>query len=224
MDEKPTTRTSRRALLAAAGGAAAALAADSLAKPLAVAANNGDALKLGRINTATVGTGLDFTANNIIYTEAALLVKTHRQKVGFKTDIGVFDDGIAILGNVGGVRAVGVRGVALNGIGVEGNSEHGTGLLASSNHGLAFQAAGTVRFQTAGFGTVPQGYYTTRVHPNMGGGMHLTADTKVLVTLLSNPVGPQTVWVDVGTVGDVFDIHLSAPAIQALRFAYFVIS
>ena len=115
----------------------------------------------------------------------------------------------------------GVSGVATSGRGVHGFASTGVGgYFASGASGRALQAAGRVEFSTSGIGMIAAGTKSKRVTP----AIDLTADSRVLVTLLGHPGGSTVLQrVAVDAAADSFIVHLTASATAVTPFAWFVI-
>ena len=84
----------------------------------------------------------------------------------------------------------------------------------------ALRVEGRVAFQTAGLGTIRIGARSATVNP----GVPLTAATKVLVTLMSDPGLRALKYVSVNPTAGTFTVHLAGlAAITPISFAWFVI-
>lgn len=106
-------------------------------------------------------------------------------------------------------------------LGVLGTSDGGTAVRAQSPNGTALQVIGPAHFSTAGLATIPQNAESVVVTP----GIDIAEDSKVLVTLQSDPGGKAAIQhVDRDPVNDTFTIKLTKPAPVACAVAWFVIS
>jgi hypothetical protein len=115
----------------------------------------------------------------------------------------------------------GVFGRSDSGPGVWGHSESGPGVRASSTTGTALEVQGPVVFSSAGLGAVVTGKDRAHVSPGIG----LGPDSKVLVTLLSDPGRRLLEWVAVHPAAGAFTVHLTGTVLgPPVRFAWFVIS
>ena len=103
-----TTPRSRRALLAAAGGGLAALAAQTLGRPAAIRAADGDPVLLGQLNSETIETEIENTDPS----------------------------GTALIGH-SGTDGTGLQGLTSAGVGVSGGAGTGTGVYGFSGTGKA---------------------------------------------------------------------------------------
>jgi hypothetical protein len=223
MDEKPVTRTSRRALLAAAGGAAAALAAESLVRPLPAAAADGEPLVVGQANTATTETSLE-VQDPFEYVENALEVRSAGLPYG--------GHGCAIRARGAG-QTIGMLGLSEDYTGVEGASYTGIGVHAHSVSGTALFVDNRAIFNTAGFGWVPKGQDRVIVQAfSEWSPATLSGISRIFVTLMADPGSVAIKYVKVDPPAEEggsfpyassFTVYLTAKAKSDLRFAYFVI-
>jgi hypothetical protein len=118
-------------------------------------------------------------------------------------------------------NARGVVGQTTLGQGVRGEATTGTGGYFRSTSGTALQTAGPVKFSSAGLATIPSGSRSVTVTP----GMDITALSKVLATLQSNPGGTTAIQrVARNTTANTFTIWLTASATANTTVAWFVIS
>jgi len=84
----------------------------------------------------------------------------------------------------------------------------------------ALRVEGRVAFQTAGLGTIRIGARSATVNP----GVPLTAATKVLVTLMSDPGLRALKYVSVNPIAGTFTVRLTGLAARTpISFAWFVI-
>jgi hypothetical protein len=211
--EETKLRT-RRALLAGATAGAAVLAAEQLARPLAMRAVDGDPVILGQVNGETSTTQIVNNATEVLNLEStgdgfALKATSIKQPAiacysedgcGIRADS---DHSIGVLGSsmgtepsdtgdgvVGFGTTNGVSGQSDGGCGVSGFTYSGVGVGAwvkereGESKGIALAAHGPVLFDSAGRVTIPQGARLVTVHPPV----ELDVDgSKILVTLLGSP-------------------------------------
>jgi hypothetical protein len=140
-----------------------------------------------------------------------------------------------------GVFGLSAQGIAVEGrsdhdpatgIGVKGYSRHGDGLVGESDEGTAVHAQalaqtatalvveGRVSFTTAGLDAVGIGSRSATINPKVP----LTARSKVLVTLMSDPGLRDVKFVSVNPTAGTFQVHLTGlPAVTPVKFAWFVI-
>jgi len=141
--------------------------------------------------------------------------------------VGIFGlsaEGIAVEGRSDHDPATGtgVKGYSRKGEGVLGESEEGTAVRATAvtPAATALRVEGRVAFQTAGLGAIAAGTKSAMVNP----GVPLTAATKVLVTLMSDPGLRALKYVSVDPTADTFTVHLTGLAARTpISFAWFVI-
>jgi hypothetical protein len=115
----------------------------------------------------------------------------------------------------------GVNGLATSGRGVHGQATSGIGGYFTTTSGTALQATGPVRFSSSGLATITLGSRNVTIFP----GIDLTAGSKILAMLQTDPGGTTTVQrVAVDSVADSFTIYLTANAVRNVKVSWFVIS
>jgi hypothetical protein len=146
---------------------------------------------------------------------------------GESDDTAVYGDGAqkGVHGNSGAFGVYGVGGVTgvygSGGIGVEGSSFTTTGVVARALGAdpkvLAFEAAGPVRFSSAGDGTVLKDQKNATVT-----GVHCPAKSRILVTLNGDSgAGNALRWAR--RVNDTsFKVQLLAETPKNVKFSYFI--
>jgi len=135
--------------------------------------------------------------------------------------------GAGVEGDTASTTGVGVFGTAsadTGGTGVLGSASKASafgGRFRGTNGAVALNASGPVQFSTAGIVTIPSGFGGVVVSP----GVDITANSKILCTLMSNPGGTTTLQhVTKQLAADTFQINLTAAATAECKVAYFVIS
>ena len=123
-----------------------------------------------------------------------------------------------------GAGVLGTTEAASGGVGVQGTADQPNGIGGSfggSGGAVALEVNGPVRFSSAGIATIASGTNSVTVTP----GVDITATSKVLCTLMSDPGGSTTIKHVVRHSGaDTFDIVLTANASGNTEVAWFVIS
>ncbi|MFL5714861.1 MAG: hypothetical protein ACJ769_09390 [Chloroflexota bacterium] len=178
-----SSQRSRRALLTAALAATAVTVAETVARPLSVAAADGDQFVLGAANTATAQTSLSGAtaerAFDVVTEFGAEAIRGNADGGGVGVH-GVSGDGIGVLGeNLGvgtgvygkGGDGNGVHGVSNDFSGVVGESSDGIGVSAWSSFGTALRVDGKAHFSRSGKATVTAGHLsvTVTVHGGLAG-------------------------------------------------------
>ncbi len=135
--------------------------------------------------------------------------------------------GAGVEGETASTTGVGVLGrasAATGGTGVIGSATNASaigGSFQGTGGAVALQAAGPVQFTTSGIVTIPSGFGGATVNP----GVDITATSKILCTLMSNPGGTTTLHhVTKQLAADTFQILLTAAVTSDCKVAYFVIS
>jgi len=232
---------SRRALLFGGLAAAAAVVADAVARARPAFAADGDPVLLGATTTGTLSTTVEST---VVESDALVGLASGSGSAGVAgrstattgETAGVVGEAMSatglhhgVLGRTSSTSGRGVTGRALadtgTAIGVIGvaDSPQGIGVAAvgADGDGVAFQALGRVRFSTSGIATVAKGSKQVLVNP----GIPVTAASRIICTLESNPGGTTTVQrVSKNTSADVFTIILTAKATVATKVGWFLIS
>lgn len=199
MLERREGEVSRRSMLLVAGGAVAGLLAKELSGPDSARGADGDAVLLGRNNSATTETVVLTSGGAGLHAESTggpgLLGKSSRW-AGVK---GTSTRGDGVVGAASargksGVRGqnpigrgvqgksnsgTGAQGQSTTGTGVVGVSSRGRGVVARSSRGVALSVEGSVEFRSAGVALVRAGQLRVRVRP----GVAITSTTKVLATV-----------------------------------------
>lgn len=150
-----------------------------------------------------------------------------------QSGVGVQGGSLGALPGGAGVRGdcadgTGVHGQTISGIGVHGLTT-GTGsatvaVAATAAKGTALRVDGSVQFSSAGLGTIPKLAARGTVFPAVA----LSASSKVLVTLMSNPGAALLKWVQVAPASrkspSHFVVYLTRKCSADVAFAWFVIS
>jgi hypothetical protein len=138
------------------------------------------------------------------------------------TNYGVYGSSESYVGTYGTSPAgTGVFGNSASGSGVAGWTDNGIGVTAAvRDGGTALQAQGPVRFSTATLATIPVGATSVTVTP----GIDLTADSKVLCTVQSDPGNRSIHYVVVNPSTNSYTVFLSGKAASPVTVACFVIS
>src|SRR5215204_4849795 len=130
---------------------------------------------------------------------------------------------MGLLGRSTAPAGYGAFGTSKSGTGVQGFTKSGTAVAAtvgSDGTGRALAVNGRALFSTAGLATVASGNNQKVVDP----GVPLTANTKVLATLMGNAGGAVTVKrVAVDAAADKFTIFLTGASANAASVAWFVL-
>lgn len=199
MERRSASKVSRRSLIALAGGAVGGVLVGGLGKPEAARAGDGDALLLGRNNSASTETLVLSSGGSALRGESTndvALMGVSTRKAGVR---GVSEgaDGVVGVGSGKGKSGVrgqnptgrgvlgksadgtGAAGVSTNGVGLAGTSRRGRGVVARSSQGVALDVEGAVQFKTSGLAVVPEGQLRVRVKA----GVPVTTATKVLATV-----------------------------------------
>ena len=159
----PSSPRSRRALLSAAVAATAVTVVEAVARPLPVAAANGDNFILAGENTTTAQTSL---VNTTVGATVLAVGATNGIAVeGFGgASIGIRGHATSGFGVSGGTTTgVGVQGNALSGTGVAGVSFDGTGVFAKSDSGTALLVLGKTHTSRSGRAAVTAGHKSVTV-------------------------------------------------------------
>jgi hypothetical protein len=241
MNQRGSTRQTRRTLLAAAAGGVAAVATGALI-PAGAAAADGDPVLLGQTNdsahtTHFVGGGTDPKVWVEPTDDAIALRATARHSFAIladsddtaiagqsltETGIGVRGGGIGAGTGVAGSSDTGdaVRGFS-NGVGVHGQTNSGVAVRAEAlTTGTALAVDGPVSLKSAGIGTVPRGARAATVASTVV----LHGKEKVLVTLMSDPGHATLQYAKLVETDNSIEVHLIGPAPADVLFAWFVIS
>jgi hypothetical protein len=130
--------------------------------------------------------------------------------------------GSAIVAEAAGAVAAIVAANTGTGGGLDAQATTGVaGRFSADTLGVAIQAAGRVKFSTAGIATVAAATNSILVDP----GIPLDGNSKVLCTLIGDAGGNTMIKrVGINTATDIFRIYLTANTVAAVRVAWFVIS
>jgi hypothetical protein len=237
MANETTVHDSRRAILAAGAGGLAAVIAQAIGRPFTTLATHLPGF--GHDNTASATTNLttegtvnpalqvvsfgSFSQNTAIVGVSAQDTTQEGLPPAIPANTAVYgysrhgDNPRGVVGE-GGTGVLGLGGIA--GIAVRGNTTQGIAGYFQATTGKALYTQGAVQFFGAsGLNTILAGTRSKTVYTRID----VTNNSKVLVTLMSDPGGTTTVQrVRRDVINNRFTVYLTANARSNTQFAYFL--